>query len=90
MGLVNQLGKFSSRISEISEPIRALLRKNRAWVWGPDQQKAFEAIKQELVNPTVLALYNPKAETKVSANASSYGLGMVLLQSDGDNWRPVA
>ena len=90
MGLVNQLGKFSSRIAEISEPIRALLRKDRAWVWGPDQQKAFEAIKQELVKPTVLALYNPKAETKVSTDASSFGLGAVLLQSDGENWRPVA
>ena len=44
MGLVNQLGKFSSQIAEISEPIRVLPRKNRAWVWGTDQQKAFDAI----------------------------------------------
>ena len=90
MGLVNQLGKFSSRIAEISQPVRELLHRNRAWIWGPDQEKSFTEIKQELTKPTVLALYNPQAETKVSADASSFGLGAVLLQLDGQLWRPVA
>ena len=90
MGLVNQLGKFSSRIAEISQRVRELLRSDHAWVWDPDQQKAFEVIKQELIKPTVLALYNPEAETKVSVNTSSYGLGVVLLQQNDGNWKPVA
>ena len=30
MDLVNQLGKFSSQIAEISQPVRELLRSNRA------------------------------------------------------------
>ncbi len=39
-----------------------------------------------------MALYNPSADTKVSADALSFGLGAVLLQlhPDGKNWRPVA
>ena len=65
MGLVNQLGKFSSLIAEISQLVRELLRSNRAWIWGPDQEKSFFEIKQELTKPAVLALYNPQAETKV-------------------------
>ena len=35
MGLVNQLGKFSSRIADISQPVRELLRSNSTWTWGP-------------------------------------------------------
>ena len=37
----------------------------------------------------MLAHYSPEKETKVSADASSYGLGGVLLQKDGKDWRPV-
>lgn len=90
MGLVNQLGKFSARIAKISQPLRDLLRSRRAWMWGPDQEKSFLEIKQELVKPTMLNLYNPMAETKVSTDASSFGIGAVLLQLDGETWKPVA
>ena len=90
MGLVNQLGKFSSRIAEISQPLRGLLSNKSAWVWGPDQERSFVEIKQELTKPTVLVLYDPQAETKVSADASSIGWGAVLLQLDGQMWKPVA
>ena len=38
----------------------------------------------------MLALYNPQTETKVSADASSFGLGAVLLQLNDQSWKPVA
>jgi len=38
----------------------------------------------------VLALYSPAAETKISADSSSYGLGAVLLQKQQDSWSPIA
>jgi hypothetical protein len=49
----------------------------------------FSTVKEELTQPTILALFNPSAETKVSADASSYALGAVLLQRHGNDWRPV-
>ena len=59
-------------------------------LWGPSQEEAFIAIKKTLTEPTVLALYDPTAATKVSADASSYGIGAVLLQQYQNQWKLVA
>ena len=47
-------------------------------------------MKSELSKPTILALYNPDAETKISADASSYGLGAVLMQKVESTWKAIA
>jgi len=90
LGLVNQLGKFSSNIAELSKPLRELLSLKRAWLWGQEQERAFACIKEELVKPIILTLYDPNAEVKVSADASSFGLGAVLLQRTEGEWKPIA
>ena len=47
-------------------------------------------MKAELTAHTVLALYDPQADTKISADASSHGLAAVVLQKNQQEWRPVA
>ena len=44
-----------------------------------------------MTSAPVLALYDPNEATKIAADASSYGLGAVLLQQEEpDSWKPVS
>ena len=88
MGMVNQLGNFTPSLAHLTQPLRALLSKDAAWVWGPAQRQAFSKVKEELSRPTTLALYDCQAPTIVAADASSYGLGAVLLQETEGMRRP--
>ena len=86
----NQLGKFTPNLAEITQPLCELLSKSRIWTWGPSQSEAFKLVKEELSRPTTLALYDPVAPMQISADASSYGLRVVLLQKIDNSWKPVA
>ena len=91
LGMVTYLGKFISNLSHKVKPLRDLLSAKNEWVWSDRQQSAFCQIKQELSKTPVLALYDPTHDTVVSADASSYGLGSVLMQEQPDHqWKPVA
>ena len=50
----------------------------------------FTQIKTELSNTPVLALYDPSKETIASADACSYGIGVVLQKLNNHQWKPAA
>ena len=92
LGMVNQLGKFSPRVAELTELLRVLLSKKSSWVWDSPQQSAFEGIVTELSQAPALLPYSTRYDTKVSADASAYGIGAVLFQrrSPAADWQPVS
>ena len=91
LGMVNQQSKFAPDLASKTKPLRDLLGKRCTCAWGQPQQKAFEDIKRCLTEAPILALYDCNRETKISADASSYGIGGVVYQlQDDNNWKPIA
>ena len=91
LGMSNQLGKFSSNLANVTKPLRDFLAKDSQWCWDEPQRRAFEEVCREISQSPVLALFNPRRPTIVSADASSFGLGAVLFQEqDNGERRPVA
>lgn len=91
LGMLNHVSKFAgTHLADISRPLRDLLKKDSAWIWDNMHEKAFQDIKTRLSSAPVLAHYRPDRKTKLSADASAYGLGAVLLQQQDDNsMKPV-
>ncbi|KAJ8346650.1 hypothetical protein SKAU_G00280510 [Synaphobranchus kaupii] len=91
LGMATYIARFIPQFSNTTKPLRDLLAKDNEWSWGHMQQAAFDKLKGELASERVLAQYRPQAKTMVSADASSFGLGAVLMQrQDNMEWRPVA
>ncbi|XP_049335604.1 uncharacterized protein LOC125802248 [Astyanax mexicanus] len=90
MGMANYLAKFLPQLASFTTPLKELLRERNEWCWGDPQRTAFCKLKEELRSPNVLAQYSPERETRVAADASSYGIGAVLTQRQLDGtWKPV-
>ena len=87
--MVYYLGKFIPKLSSTA-PMSQLLKSDVVWLWGPDQQRSFTKVKGIVTSTSVLAYYDVQKPTIVSVDASSYGLGAVLLQKHKDGYHPVA
>ncbi|UYV66641.1 K02A2.6-like, partial [Cordylochernes scorpioides] len=87
LGMVNFTGKFIPDLSTILFPLNQLLVKRNDWRWDSAQEEAFEKVKKLLSTSPTLTFFDPNLPTTVSADASSYGLGAVLLQKSEDGYQ---
>ena len=89
LGCIQMHAKFIPNLADIASPLQ-LLNKNSEFCWSDPQKQAFLQIKQALTTAPILSHFAPGRPTRVGADASSYGLGAVLEQKNGDlPWRPV-
>ncbi|GJR35437.1 reverse transcriptase domain-containing protein [Tanacetum coccineum] len=48
--------KFSKCFSKIAKPLTKLTQKNKSYIWGEEQESAFQLLKQKLCEAPILAL----------------------------------
>ena len=90
MGMVNYLGKFSAALANCTPTLRLLMNKVSDWTWSDKAQQEFDEVKRIMTSTGVLIPYDLAARTRLSTDASSFGLGAVILQQTGQEWKPVA
>ncbi len=90
LGMVTYLAKFIPQLSAQSAPLRSLLEQKNEWMWSHEQETCWKTLKEILTAEPVLKFYDPERRIRISADASQYGVGAVLLQQYDDVWQPVA
>lgn len=84
--MVNYFSQFIPNQSEITTPLRSLLKKDAAWIWSHEHTQAVEHLKEILSSQPVLRFFDPSEPVKLQVDASKSGLGACILQ-DG---HPIA
>lgn len=93
LGTVQFLGPHIRNLSDLTEPLRRLIKKEHGSGKGPivgwaaEQDTAFEAIKEAVANAQTLAFFNADGshETGLYVDASPTGLGAVLVKRKKPN-----
>ncbi|GJR64308.1 reverse transcriptase domain-containing protein [Tanacetum coccineum] len=81
--LSNQLQELADRdFSKIAKSLIELTQKNKKYIWGEDQETAFQLLKQKLCDAPILALPEGNDDFIVYCDASHQGLGAVLMQRE--------
>lgn len=88
--MINFIGKFIPKLLVRTSALRELLHDSTQFEWTERHETEWRALKATLTTVSVLAYYNSSKRIKISTDASKDGLGAVLLQAQGDNWKPVA
>ena len=88
--LVQYSVKFIPDFAQVAEPLRRLLRKGERLVWGPEQGDAFHKLKELRTSTKALAYFKNDCKTRIVADAGPEGIGAVLLQFQGEEWRAVS
>ncbi len=83
LGSIQYIGKYIPTLSEITSPLRLLLKDDIEWHWNESQESAFKKLKDLATNAPTLKYSDVNKDTIVIVDASQNSLGAELRQ-DGE------
>ena len=88
--MVNFVSIFCPELQKLLKPIYDLTRKGRPFIWGDEQQKAFEEIKSMLQKPPVLSMPDKRGRFILYSDTSKLATGGALYQVQDGKPRLIA
>ena len=88
--MVNFVSLFCPELQKLLKPIYDLTRKGRQFIWGNEQQQAFDEIKHRLQRPPVLHLPNRHGCFQLYSDTSKFATGSALYQIQNGQPRLIA
>ena len=90
LGLAGYYHRFVKDFAKIAYPLSKLLRKKdnkgkQSFMWGEEQQQAFEKLREALCSEPVLRAPDLSKEFIVTTDASDFALGAILGQGELGN-----
>ena len=80
LGLAGYYRRFIPDFSKIAKPMTRLLQKDETFSWMPECEVAFHTLRTLLTTASMLAQPDIEKPFDVFCDASSIGLGCVLMQ----------
>ena len=71
---------FCPELQKLLKPIHELTKKGRPFIWGDEQQRAFNEIKSRLLKPPVLSMPDKRGRFLLYLDTSQYATGSALYQ----------
>lgn len=90
LGMTNFVSSFVDSYTDITAPLRVLLKKDTVFIWGDAQQRAFDSLKRALATAPVLRYFDPDSPLVLSVDSSQFAVGAVLLQGQQGARQPIA
>ena len=81
---------FYPKLQRLVRPIYDLTRKGKQFIWGKEQQEAFEEIKCGLVKPPVLHMPNSTGRFYLYSDSSKLIMGSTLYQIQNEKPKLIA
>ena len=78
--VVDFVSIFCPELQKLLKPIYELTKKGRPFVWGNEQQKAFEEIKSRLLKPLILSKPDKRGRFLFYLDTSKFATGSALYQ----------
>ncbi|GJS76638.1 putative reverse transcriptase domain-containing protein [Tanacetum coccineum] len=82
LGLAGYYQRFIEGFLKIAKSLTELTQKNKKYIWGENQESAFQLLKQKLCAAPILALPEGNDDFVIYCDASLQGLGAVLMQRE--------